>query len=577
MIELDLNNSTSYINKLRNNEIFPVLKLISNEHAKISSKFHIWWAKKPGNIIKILIQHFTKPNEIVLDPFSGSGAVLEEAIKLGRKSIALDLNPLSIFLMENLISKKNWELIQDYYEKILKNLKDKCKIVGLKSIFDLYETNCPICKGIARINYVIWEDDTPIAVRLYCIKDGILTKNKIEKKDIELINEIEKINWKSKINNVKFIQNSRINVSKNMYLMDFFTKRNFLALSSLIDEINSLSACAEREFLKFIFSSTLRKTSKLISTKGGLSLGFWIPKKNRKENNVFFQFEKVKDKLWRKKNYLDELNQISKRALNFSELKTNKNLLIKKFNATELIELIEPESIDLIVTDPPYADEVPYFELTQLWNPWLDFEISHIDLLNEIILTNSPERIEKNVHAEEGVTNYRSLLESSFKQMFQTLKNHHYACVWFKEAELKIWNFLIESALNAGFVYLDQINVNTDIRSLKPKFSPKHSLTGHVLIFFLKDKNLHLSKVEPDWNLAVKLICMQAERIILKNGGKATTSELYNGIGIKEQGIIAQLIKNNALKLISNRYDNLFYFFKKHFKFDKESYSWFIN
>ncbi len=555
-------------------KISTIKKNISDLEAKISSKFHIWWAKKPGNIIAQLIQFFSQPDDIILDPFSGSGTVLEETIKLNRRCISVDINPLSIFIMKNLISKKNWKKIEYNYDKIMEKLKNTPYFIGFNSIFEFYQSNCPECNQLSRLHYMVWHNDLPSLIRLECKTHGIFTKEVIDASDFNIMKRIENLEYNSKVNNFKFLKNSRINISKDMYLSDIFTKRNFIALSIFLENIQSLENSAEKDFLKFIFSSTLRKTSNLIGTKGGLSLGFWIPKNNRKENNVFLQLEKTKNKIFKQIEYLNFLSNHNGIAKNYLELKSGKSVLLKKYNAEKLEEIIEKESVDLIITDPPYADEVPYLELSQLWNSFLNFPISNNDYDDEIILTNSPERLNKKAGTQEGLNSYFLGLKKTFAQMYQVLKTDHFACIWFHEAELKIWNFLIQAALEAGFHYLDQINVNTSVRSLKPKFSPKHSLTGHVLIFLVKLGKKPDLREKPEWNEIEKIIFEQGKKIIKGNGGGASTSDLYNGLGDKEEGIIAKLIKNNALIEVSKKYDNLFSLFKKYFEFNKENQVW---
>src|SRR3989338_7270253 len=59
---------------------------------------HKYWARKPHNVVSEYIRGYTKEKEIVLDPFCGSGPTPIEAIKLGRKGIGIDLNPISTFV-----------------------------------------------------------------------------------------------------------------------------------------------------------------------------------------------------------------------------------------------------------------------------------------------------------------------------------------------------------------------------------------------------------------------------------------------------------------------------------------------
>lgn len=60
--------------------------------------------EKPVMAIEPLIRHFSRRNDLVLDPFMGSGSTLEAALKLGRRVIGIELSA-------------------DYYGKALDRLK----------------------------------------------------------------------------------------------------------------------------------------------------------------------------------------------------------------------------------------------------------------------------------------------------------------------------------------------------------------------------------------------------------------------------------------------------------------------
>jgi len=42
---------------------------------------HKYWARKPHNVVREYIEHYSRKGEIVLDPFVGSGVTAIEAIK----------------------------------------------------------------------------------------------------------------------------------------------------------------------------------------------------------------------------------------------------------------------------------------------------------------------------------------------------------------------------------------------------------------------------------------------------------------------------------------------------------------
>lgn len=58
---------------------------------------HKYWGRKPHNVVREYIDNYTNPGDIVLDPFMGSGVVPIEAIKNNRRSIGIDINPMSRF------------------------------------------------------------------------------------------------------------------------------------------------------------------------------------------------------------------------------------------------------------------------------------------------------------------------------------------------------------------------------------------------------------------------------------------------------------------------------------------------
>jgi 16S rRNA G966 N2-methylase RsmD len=55
-------------------------------------------AKFHPPVVKALLELYTKPGQLVLDPFCGSGTGLVEALAIGRSCIGIDVDPLSAFV-----------------------------------------------------------------------------------------------------------------------------------------------------------------------------------------------------------------------------------------------------------------------------------------------------------------------------------------------------------------------------------------------------------------------------------------------------------------------------------------------
>ena len=59
---------------------------------------HKFWARKPHNVVREYIEHYSREGEVVFDPFVGSGVTAIESLILKRRAIACDLDPVAIFI-----------------------------------------------------------------------------------------------------------------------------------------------------------------------------------------------------------------------------------------------------------------------------------------------------------------------------------------------------------------------------------------------------------------------------------------------------------------------------------------------
>src|SRR3990167_571340 len=57
--------------------------------------FHKYWSRKTWNVVGEFISNYSPVGGIVFDPFGGSGVTAMEALKIGRKVIISDLNPIA--------------------------------------------------------------------------------------------------------------------------------------------------------------------------------------------------------------------------------------------------------------------------------------------------------------------------------------------------------------------------------------------------------------------------------------------------------------------------------------------------
>src|SRR5580698_9168588 len=62
--------------------------------------WHKYWSRKTWNVVGEHIQAYSKPQQVVFDPFAGSGVVAIEAARNKRRAIVCDLNPAACRITE---------------------------------------------------------------------------------------------------------------------------------------------------------------------------------------------------------------------------------------------------------------------------------------------------------------------------------------------------------------------------------------------------------------------------------------------------------------------------------------------
>lgn len=96
----------------------------------------------PVELCRRLIEVYTRPGELVLDPFMGSGSTLVAAQELARRAIGLDVNPAYVKLARNRLSQTGSAEPALHPELHCLDAKDLLKVVKPQSV-DLVVTSPP--------------------------------------------------------------------------------------------------------------------------------------------------------------------------------------------------------------------------------------------------------------------------------------------------------------------------------------------------------------------------------------------------------------------------------------------------
>jgi len=494
---------------------------------------HKYWARKPHNVVAEYIKHYSKPNEIVFDPFCGSGVTAIEALKLKRKIVAVDLDPVACFIAKMTAVPVDLKEFESIFEAIKKSVKD--------NIESLYKTRCPFdCGKNAVITHTIWEKSTPIEIWFKCPLCGRKGRKKPDEEDLQNLKKIDGMEIPYWYPRNELIWNTRVNVAKGTLVSDLFTKRNLIALTILYHEIEKLTNGIQKDLMKFVFTSGLAQAGKLIPVvhggkecKSWTVRGYWVPPK-RFEINVWNGFEERFRKICRGKAQSNESVGIHyEEAESFDDLSKNKTFLLLNQSSTDLSN-IPQNSVDYVFTDPPYGDSVPYLELDYMWASWLGFDVNFED---EIIISDSPSRREKNFDV------YCKMLSLAFREIYKTLKPGKWMTVTFHNTDITIYNSIIRAVTLAGFE-LEKIIYQPAARpSAKSLLHPYGSAVGDYYIRFRKPTKT--TKLQLDLEIdkeRYKRIIIESVKKIIAGRGEPTPY----GVIVNSYSMIYDELKKNG-------------------------------
>ncbi len=474
------------------------------------------------------ISYYTNPGDIVLDSFAGSGVTVIEAVRAGRKGIAIDLNPVACFLMQATLRPTNVDGLTSCIGRLRSAVQNK--------IDSYYGARCSQCGKDAIATHFVWKTtrykgDQMYRVRVRCDNCNLSEERSPTDDDIERYENLlpEAIPFFFP-ENVPLHSTAKRSVE---FIHDLFTHRALICLSILLHEINSLPEF--RTELRLAFISSLAQVSRMppYAQSSGISWkvpNYWVPPLHW-ERHVWQAFDERLKKLVRGK---QQAATVLKDVAG--------NYRVEQGDATCLP--ITDDSVDYIFTDPPYGDSLPYLGLSLMWAAWLQCD-KRLPFEHEILIAERG-----NYEAE--LQTYRDRLAQAFREMYRVLKNNGTVTVTFHNREIRVWNALVSAACEAGFVYANDNYVLPAVKSSKAQLAVSGSMTGDVYINFLKPPRTHRQK-ELNFDEIHEILVREATMIIESRNGQATTDQLARGIysHLIKANLFAALPSSDIRELLS--------------------------
>lgn len=458
------------------------LEKLKPQHDTPIGLIHPYWARKPLNIVDTIISRLSNKNDFVFDPFSGSGTIPFSALSNGRNAIASDLNPLSIFITQNVLElgtlgDKELEFIKGFFQKLSNKYSDWFLIND---------------EMIERIRYEVSGEYKDGNFTLLPVE--VVTKKKIKSgwrgRNAQAVKTLKKNSGiqKYKHNPIDFRtlvlpENSRIAIPKGAVLYHFFDEMNIAVINFLYSHILEVEPLKMRNALLFILSSSL-PLLRISDKKATSQWPYWRPKSNVTSRNPLFIIEKrvesfCEGAIWARNKTAGTKNVAITKLYN-----KEKQPIFSVFrSAAQQIRSkgIKSGSIDLILTDPPYADQAPYLEYSELWNNILFSKSGNPHYSQEIVKTDAPQRKKDN-------SEYIHRLTAALSACCDCLKTGGFFAFFYQDRSLFHWTEISKALANSDMAVVEVLSLPKQRRSLKTVTSPGRTLDGDLLVIARKSR-----------------------------------------------------------------------------------------
>ena len=431
---------------------------------------HSYHTKMPPEAIRPFISAFTRPGELVFDPFCGSGMTGVAAIMEGRHALLSDVSPAAVHIARNYTTPCDPEAFADALATVEETMKPTIawlyRPVGTDQVVEyttwsdvhrcaschspiLYwdvaqkahrtrgnRLTCPHCGRAHRKAELQWIGEEPVQSHTSRGSRRIDT-HAPTREELALIEEANRIPIPYWIPNVEFGTEREMwrAAHRSMRITDvngFFTRRNLYALAALRHAIVGATEGRVREALLFAFTGAVNRASRRYQWNAkrptNVMTGTLYISSLRYEWNVWSLFRR-------------KAADVLRYYQNFPE--ADVGVEVFQHSAAEL-DCLPDQSVDMVFMDPPFGSNIFYADCSLLWEAWL----GHVtDPADEIVVNK------RRVAAGGGKTiaDYGELMRKSFGHAARVLKRGGRAVLAFSNSNDQIWEAVQTALGDAGF------------------------------------------------------------------------------------------------------------------------------
>jgi putative DNA methylase len=297
---------------------------------------------------------------------------------------------------------------------------------------------------------------------------------------------------------------------------DFFNDRQLLCLGLLLRRILRISDKALREQFICLFSSALEFNNLFCTFKGEgtgavrplFSHHILKPERTPLENSVWGTGKSsgtfctlFRSRLLKAKQYLEDPTEIQiVRSLNGEGTNGGSRRIIcnaplnlqitgtwEEFAIKDKAALVlngdggnlplPDESVDAVITDPPYFDFVHYSELSDFFFAWLKPA-----LRGEYSYFVGPDSSRPTEVQDKDANKFTDKLTSVFHECFRVLKENSILAFSFHHSRPKGWLSIYQALTNAGFYIVKAYPIHGEMKAASPKSATKDPISLDAIL-----------------------------------------------------------------------------------------------
>ncbi len=388
-------------------------------------------AKKPWSVVQEYIKHYTAPGDLVCDPFAGSGVTPVEALVLRRRAVASDINPVARFLTRmTAIAPVDLERLQLGFEQVRSEAQVSIEALDAMPDADVLDL-------LRLLDYP--KNAIPGTVR----RAGLQTVDQLH------------------------------------------TPRQLAGLTILRDTIDRVPDSVARDLLRVALANAVRyanttydlpydKSGKRRSPYRGnanfLRRWSFSPAASGSfyENLAWPTFSHTFRSVLKAK---EETNNL------IGDYYSDHNFGLADVPAARIHEVTGEEAVNYIFTDPPYANDINFLDLSALWAAWLRLEIDDEARQNELTTGGIFGKTRGQFEGE---------FAASMESIARALKREHWFTLVYKHRDLSLWQFVVSACEDAGLRYVNAVWQDVKISSTRQIESPDINPSGDMYLNFRK-------------------------------------------------------------------------------------------